>query len=196
MRNQSAGQLKQDIVFSSKLLGRDFTFHSTWGLFSPKKIDEGSHFLMTKVELAETDSVLDMGCGYGAIGIALSAKVPQGSVTMIDSNYKAVEYAEKNVEINHIANARTQVSFGLEKISTDEKFDVIVSNLPANVGREMLYILLSDARDHLKVGGHMYVVTVAGLRQYIHTNFEKVFGNHFKVGQERGYSVASAKRLK
>ena len=74
------------------------------------------------------------------------------------------------------------------------QFDQIVANLPANVGKEMLSIILHDARAHLKKGGRLTVVTIAGLRKFIRRNFEEVFGNYSKIKQGKTYTVATAIR--
>ncbi len=71
----------------------------------------------------------------------------------------------------------------------DIKFDNIVSNLPANVGKEMLWIILHDAKAHLKDEGKLYIVTIAGLRRFIRRNFEEVFGNYQKIKQGKTYTV-------
>ena len=69
-------------------------------------------------------------------------------------------------------------------------FDVIAANLPAKTGKELLYLLLSDARAHLAPGGRLYVVTISGLRRFIERNLEQVFGNYQKLKQGRSYTVA------
>lgn len=192
MKNQSAEQLKQDLTFQARIRNADFSFSTTWGMFSPKGIDEGTYLLHHSIHVKPTDTILDLGCGYGALGIPLAKDASEGSVDMVDSNFKAVEYAKKNIDLNGVKNAQAFLSYGLSEIPQDKKYDVIVSNLPANVGREMLFIMFSDAREHLNEGGALYVVTIAGLRQFIKSNFEKVFGNYEKVSQERGYTVAAA----
>jgi 16S rRNA G1207 methylase RsmC len=62
------GPLKKDIVFPAKLRDFDLYFCSTWGLFSPRSIDEGTHLLIDQLEINEGDTCLDIGCGYGAVG--------------------------------------------------------------------------------------------------------------------------------
>lgn len=192
MKNQTAEQLKEDRIFTARIRNADFTFHTLWGMFSPKGIDEGTYLLHHSMHVEPTDTILDLGCGYGALGIPLAKDVTEGSVDMVDANFKAVELANKNISVAGITNAKAFLSYGFSEIPEDKKYSVIVSNLPANVGREMLFIMLSDAREHLVEGGTIYVVTIAGLRQFIKSNFEKVFGNYEKVSQERGYTVAKA----
>ena len=76
----------------------------------------------------------------------------------------------------------------------DRKFDNIVSNLPANVGKEMLHINLSDARDHLKSGGQIVVVMISGLEEFIKRNFKDLFSNYEKLKQGREHTVAKTHR--
>jgi 16S rRNA G1207 methylase RsmC len=97
-------KLKQDIVFTVTLRGFEFTFHSTWGLFSPRRIDDGSYLLIEHLEIGETDVSIDLGCGYGAIGIAIAKLSPAGHVHMVDKDYVALEYARKNAETNALTN--------------------------------------------------------------------------------------------
>lgn len=192
MENSIREKLRSDIVFEARVRKHDFVFHARYGMFSPKKIDEGTYLLHHSIHVNETDVILDLGCGYGALGIPLAHDALSGSVDMVDSNFKAIEYTKKNCDVNNIKNVSAFLSFGFDEIPKEKKYNVIVSNLPANVGREMLYTLLNDAKDHLADGGKIYVVTIAGLRNFIKTNFENVFGNYEKISQERGYTVAAA----
>jgi len=74
------------------------------------------------------------------------------------------------------------------------QFNTVVSNLPGQVGRELLFIILSDAKDHLKSGGQIVVVTISGLREFIKWNFKEIFGNYQKLEQGRTHTVAVAIR--
>jgi len=176
---KTAEELKEDIVFDVRLRGREYRFHSTWGLFSPR------------LELADDHVSLDLGCGYGAIGVAVAAECPRGQVHMVDKDFVAVEYARRNAEAAGLANCRAYLSNAFSHVG-EVTFDNVLSNIPANVGREMLYIILADAKGHLAPGGQLVVVTVAGLRQYIKRNFLEVFGNYEKVKQGKTYAVARA----
>ena len=180
-----------DICFQTHLRGFDLSFDSTWGLFSPKMIDAGTRLLIDHMDMCENDRCLDLGCGYGAIGIVM-AKIAQNSeVYMVDKDFVAIEYTERNVRQNHLSNCHVLLSNGFSHIPK-MKFDVIASNLPANVGKEMLHILLSDARRYLKKRGRLYVVTISGLREFIKRNFISIFGNYEKVKQHKTHTVARA----
>ena len=189
----SIDERKQDIVFEATLRGRRLTFHSTWGLFSPRGVDNGSYLLIEHVDLGEADVTLDLGCGYGAIGVAVAAATPAGRVHMADKDFVAVDYARTNAAANGLAHCEAYLSNAFSAVP-DVRFDNILSNLPANVGREMLTIVLHDAHAHLKPGGQLVVVTVAGLRNFIKRNFREVFGNYKKLKQGRNHTIARAVR--
>jgi 16S rRNA G1207 methylase RsmC len=189
---KTADELRRDILFEAELRGHRLRFHSTWGLFSPRSVDEGSALLVAHLDVPPDGSTLDLGCGYGPIGLTVAKLSPAGRVVMVDTDFVAVAYARKNVEANGLANCEVLLSNGFSHVAPDLRFDAVVSNLPAKVGRELLYILLSDARDRLKPGGQVVVVTVNGLRKFIRRNFEEVFGSYEKLKQGRSYTVARA----
>ncbi len=184
-------QLRQDIVFETHLRGHDFVFHSTWGLFSPTAIDEGSLMLINQTAVKPTDISLEIGCGYGPIGLTIARLTPQGKVHLVDKDFVAVEYAQKNAHENGIKNCDIYLSNAFSHVP-DLEFDNIVSNLPAKVGNELLYLIINDAKSHLKKGGKFYVVVIAGLKEYIKRNFKAVFGNYKKLKQGKTYLVAMA----
>lgn len=185
-------KLRQDIVFTRTLREFPLGFHSTWGLFSPREIDEGTRLLLDRLEVQPTDHCLDLGCGYGPIGLVMAKLAPEGQTLMLDKDFIAVDYANKNAEINHISNARAILSNGFDQLENRQDWDVIASNIPAKVGKEMLTLYLHDAHSLLKPGGHFYVVTINGLRQFMKRYLQDVFGNYKKIKQGRKYTVSVA----
>ncbi|EGV50364.1 class I SAM-dependent methyltransferase [Candidatus Endoriftia persephone] len=183
---------RQDIIFDAELCGHRFTFHTTWGIFSPREIDEGTRLLLDHLEIAADDDCLDIGCGYGPIGLTLGALAPAGQTLMVDKDFMAVEYANANAARNRIGNARAQLSNGFAHIDPALRFDLIASNIPAKVGKEMLSLILHDAWARLNPGGRLYLVTINGLRQYMKRNLNEVFGNYKKLKQGKSYTVALA----
>lgn len=184
-------KLREDIVFNETLNGIPFVFHSTWGIFSPRNIDEGTLMLLKYLEINEADNCLDLGCGYGPIGLTMAKLAPKGQTTLVDKDFKAVEYSNINAELNQVKNAEALLSNGFDQIRK-RKFDVVVSNIPAKVGNEMLSLFLHDAYQQMNHGAKIYVVTITGLRKYIKRNFEDVFGNYKKLKQGSNYTVAMA----
>lgn len=183
-------ELKQDIIFSANLQGHDLTFHSTWGLFSPKAIDEGTRLLLDHLSLPGDATVLDLGCGYGPLGLAVAKMVPRGRVDLVDKDFTAIEYTRRNAELNSITNAQAYLSNGFAQVPTPERFDAVVSNVPAKIGGELLSIFLHDAYDRLNPGGQLYVVTISGLKDYMKRNLTEVFGNYDKLKQSKTYTAA------
>jgi 16S rRNA G1207 methylase RsmC len=194
LTRQQLDQLRADIVFSAELRGRTFQFHSTWGLFSPREIDEGTRLLLQLVAVGPEDDCLDLGCGYGPVGLTLAALAPRGRTLMVDKDFVAVEFSRRNAQRNGITNATALLSNGLDQIDPALRFDLIAGNIPAKVGKEMLSLYLHDAHARLRPGGRLYVVTINGLRQFMKRNLAEVFGNYDKLKQGAHYTVALAKR--
>jgi len=194
LTKQQLDKLREDIVFETPLVGRPFVFRSTWGLFSPREIDEGTRLLLQHVEVGPDDDCLDLGCGYGPIGLALAALAPGGRTLMVDKDFVAVEFSNRNAGINRLPNASAQLSDGFRHLARTLRFDLIASNIPAKVGKEALSLYLHDARQRLKPGGRLYVVTINGLREFMKRNLTEVFGNYDKPKQGAHYTVALAVR--
>lgn len=168
---------------------RGLELQTTWGLFSPRAVDDGSRLLLDHLELDENADCLDLGCGYGVLGLCMARAAPGGRTLMVDKDFVAVEYAERNRKRNRIGNAACLLSNGFDQVP-EQNFDVIVSNIPAKVGKEMLYIYLFDALEYLKPGGSFYIVTITGLRQFFKRGFSEVFGHYEKLKQGKTYTVA------
>jgi 16S rRNA G1207 methylase RsmC len=186
--------LRKDIEFTDFLCNQSLKFRSTWGIFSPRQIDDGTRLLMKYLKIKPEDDCFDLGCGYGAIGITMAKLAPQGKTLMVDKDFMAVEYANKNATLNKANNASAMLSNGFQHINHNQRFDIIASNVPAKVGKEMMTLLLNDALHHLKPGGEIYLVTINGLRQYMKRNLKEIFGNYKKLKQGTGYTISYARR--
>jgi 16S rRNA G1207 methylase RsmC len=184
-------KLRQDIVISDTLCGHRLQFHTTWGLFSPKGVDEGSRLLLDHMEVNKDDNTLDLGCGYGPLGLTLAKLAPEGTSTLVDKDFVAVEYSKKNAQLNGINNSKIFLSNGFDQVS-DNNFDIVVSNLPAKTGKELYYLYFYDALARMNPGARFYVVTISGLRKFIAKAFDEVFGNYKKLKQGKTYTVAVA----
>lgn len=194
---QLIAQWRQDNCIETTLAGQHLRFLTTWGLFSPREIDSGTWLLLKQfedgqIELNPSDDCLDLGCGYGPLGLTLARLTPQGRTLLVDKDFVAVDYTRKNIELNRITNAEVMLSNGLAQIPKDRAFDIIVSNVPAKVGKEMFYIMLDDARAHLKPGGRIVLVSISGLREFFKRTLMEMFGNYEKVKQGKDYTVSLA----
>ncbi len=186
-------KLRQDIVFSETLLGHPFTYHTTWGLFSPKSVDEGTRLLLEHIDIKPDDDTLDLGCGYGPLGLTLARMAPQGTSVLVDKDFMAVEYSKKNALVNKINNVEVFLSNGFDQVG-ERNFDLIVSNLPAKTGKELYYLYFYDALLRMNLDARFYVVTINGLRKFVQKAFNEVFGNYKKLKQGKTYTVAMASR--
>lgn len=180
---------RQDIQFSETLCGQRLRFSSTWGIFSPREIDDGTRLLLKYIKINPDDDCFDLGCGYGPIGLTMAKLAPKGQTLLVDKDFMAVEYSNKNAKLNNINNAKAMLSNGFQHIDKNAMFNVIASNVPAKVGKEMMSLMLHDAHQHLKNDGRLYLVTVNGLRQYMKRNLKEVFGNYKKIKQGKTYTV-------
>ncbi|HEC07734.1 MAG TPA: class I SAM-dependent methyltransferase [Thiolapillus brandeum] len=187
-------ELRKDLVIHDELLGHPMTFHTTWGLFSPKAIDAGTHLLLKHLEVKPDERAIDLGCGYGPLGLAIARSAPQGYCTLVDKDFVAVDYARKNAALNGIDNVEVLLSNGLDQVPGDRTFTLAVTNLPAKTGKEHYYLFFNDIKDRLEPGGRFYVVVITGLRQFIARSFKEVFGNHRKIKQGKSYTVAMAEK--
>ena len=184
-------ELRRDIEFASNLRGHELHFRTTWGLFHPRGIDQGTRLLIEQLEVAPDSSVLDLGCGYGAIGLFAAKLAPQGFVHLVDRDYIAVEYAKRNALLNSCSNTSIYLSNGFSAVP-DDRLDIVASNLPAKVGNELLSLFFYDSYQRLSSGGALYVVVISGLKDFIKRRFREMFGNCEKLKQGRGHVVLRA----
>lgn len=157
------------------------------GVFSKNKVDYGSEVLIKSLP-ALSGNVLDLGCGYGVIGISIAGLNPSTQVTMVDINQRAVETAQRNIERNQIKNAITYVSDGFEEVS--DCYSSIVSNPPIRAGKNVIYPLFEQCLEYLLPSGSLYLVIQK--KQGAKSAMEKlhsVFGNCEAINKQGGYWV-------
>ena len=183
-------KLRQDIIIETSLGGQTLKLATTFGLFSPKAIDEGTELLAKYIEVNPTADCLDLGCGYGPLGLMLAKAAPQGITHLVDKDFVAVDYSNKNAAANGLTNATAFLSNGFGQIDPDQKYDIIVSNIPAKIGDELLTLFLHDAYAHLNPGGKFYIVTISGLKDYMKRRLSEIFGNYDKLKQSKTYTAA------
>ncbi len=191
---KQAIEIRKPIEFEANLQGESLKFATTFGVFSPKEIDKGTRLLLNYLQIKPEFDCLDLGCGYGPVGIWMAKRAVEGQVILLDKDFVAIDYANRNIAQNNILNARARLSNGFSALE-NERFDIIVSNIPAKVGNEMLYLFLYDAYYHLKPGGKFVVVTVNGLRHFCKRTFNEIFGNYKKLKQGQAYTISSTTKM-
>jgi 16S rRNA (guanine1207-N2)-methyltransferase len=137
------------------------------GVFAASGLDPGTALLIENLVLARTDRVLDLGCGWGPIGIAAAKSAPEGYVILTDVNRRATRLANANLKLNAVSNAEVRVGEFFEPVAS-ERFNVIASNLPYHIGRPAILRLLAQAPEHLVPDGRLVIVGKGsqGIRYY------------------------------
>jgi len=175
--------------FTAQLRGLDFRFITDSAVFSRDRVDFGSALLIEALHLNVTDTVLDIGCGYGPIGLVAARLAPEGKIHMVDVNERAVDLARRNLVENEITNAEVYVSDGLEAVR-GLQFDAVVTNPPIRAGKATIYLLLDEAHAVLRSSGSAWVViqTKQGAPS-MKKKLKELFGNVQDVEREAGYHV-------
>lgn len=182
----------EEAEFTAELRGMPFRFVTDAAVFSRNRVDFGSALLIEAMQLDSADTVLDVGCGYGPIGMSAARLVPEGRVYMVDVNERAVDLARRNLEHNGITNAEVRVSDALESVQ-GIAFDKVLTNPPIRAGKAVIYRIVDEAYDALKPGGSLWLViqTKQGAPS-MKKKLSERFGNVEDVEREAGYHVFKA----
>ncbi len=176
---QSASKPRQVTLRVGELEVSLWTDH---GVFSHGGIDRGTRLLIKHLDVPPQGRVLDWGCGYGPIGIAVALQQPECAVEMVDINERACALAERNVQELNLDNV-TVVCGEAPPVLADRSFDIIVSNPPLRAGRLEVEALIDDAARRLTSGGELWLVvrTRQGARRFL-----EYMAQHFPRAAERG----------
>ncbi|CAI6086107.1 Ribosomal RNA small subunit methyltransferase C [Paenibacillus sp. JJ-100] len=162
------------------------------GVFSKNGIDYGSRVLIDAMELQSGAQVLDVGCGYGPIGLTAAKLVPDGHVTMIDINERAVELSRENAKENGISNVTIMQSNLLTGIKRHD-FDVILTNPPIRAGKETVHAIFEQSYHHLKTGGTLWIVIQKKQgAPSAKAKLESLFTRVEEVTKDKGYRIFKA----
>jgi len=161
---------------------------SSSGVFSKSQVDEGSALLVESAIFNQDSEVLDLGCGYGPVGIILAKAFPDAKFILSDVNERAVELAKINIRRDRIKNAKARVSDGFKAI--EESFDAILLNPPQTAGRDLCIRLFEESFDHLKPGGSLQIVARHNKGgSTLAKEMERIFGNVKTIARKSGYHV-------
>lgn len=188
------GAAHEERTVRAHLRGMDFTFITDAGVFSRDRIDFGTQLLIEAMRFDPAARILDLGCGYGAIGIVAARLAPLGYVWMVDVNERAVELARRNLRANRVQNAEARAGDGLEPVR-GTAFDVILTNPPVRAGKAVVYRLIDEAYEALAPGGSLWVViqNKQGAPSMKRKLAER-FGTVADVARKAGYHVYQATR--
>ncbi len=139
------------------LRGQPWAFQTAGGVFARRGLDAGTRLLIETMRVGPADRVLDLGCGYGAIGLVAARLAPRGRVWLIDANRRAAALAQANAVENGISNVRVVVGDGAGAVR-DGSIDLVVTNPPIRAGRHVVETFLDDTWRVLRPGGRFYLV--------------------------------------
>lgn len=171
----------------------ELTLYSDVGVFSKNEIDEGSIGLLNVVtSQALSGEILDVGCGYGTLGLTIAKLFKEVNVTLFDVNERAVELTKANINANHIDNANAFVASTYQAVANN-RFQTIVINPPIRAGKRVYYPLLVEALNYLTDGGTLYFVIrkshgALSAKAYV----EQHFGNCELVQKHHGFHIYQA----
>lgn len=167
------------------------------GVFSKNNVDEGSYaFLKVLLPLDLGNRILDLGCGYGTIGLTLAKAREEARITLADVNPRAVALCERNAGLLNLSPRVTILQSDIyEKI--EGPYDSIVVNPPIRAGKKVTYRMYEEAKQYLIDGGSLYIVIrkaqgAESASKYIET----IFGNVTLLKREKGYYIYRATKSK
>lgn len=176
------------------LKGKPFKFVTASGVFSKDHIDLGTRLLIESMVLPDHGCLLDLGCGYGAVGVVAAVFKPDLHVAMVDLNIRAVRLARKNAELNSVWNVEIRHGRLYEPVK-DTMFGCVVSNPPVSAGMKTVEAIIDQAPHHLADNGTLQMVVkskIGGKR--LQSIFEKSFGNVCILARGSGYRVLMSQK--
>lgn len=179
-------------TFDFELLGTRLVFHTDSGVFSKDSVDFGTRVLLNALPPLH-GRILDLGCAWGAVGVAVGKKYPDAEIVMSDVNERAMALAEKNLRENGVSNARILKSDCMD--SVPGTFDFILTNPPIRAGKGVIYKMFDQASERLKEGGALFLVIrkqqgAPSAKAHLEENFESVQ----VIQKEKGYWILECRK--
>lgn len=178
------------------LRGNSFHFQSDRGVFSKNEVDFGSRLLIETFSLpAIKGDLLDVGCGYGPIGISLAKEYNDLTVDMVDINERAVELAGLNAQANGVKNVRITASNLFENVDPLKKYAAILTNPPIRAGKKVVHEIFEKSFESLASGGELWIVIQKkqGAPSAI-AKLNEMFKEVDTVKKDKGYFIIRAEK--
>lgn len=176
-------------LIKANLCRRSFQFLTASSVFSKRRIDTGTQLLIESMVLPKTGNVLDIGCGYGAVGIAAAKFNPDLQVCMTDVNMRAVSLTRKNIELNKAFNAQVRYGCLYEPVE-GQTFDCILSNPPVSAGMDTVKAIITGAPKVMAKGAVFQMVIRSKIgAKTLPALFSETFGNCSVLARGSGFRV-------
>ncbi|TFB14737.1 class I SAM-dependent methyltransferase [Filobacillus milosensis] len=182
--------------FQTTLNSITLNFQTDEGVFSKKQIDYGTKALINSfIQPDQQGDLLDLGCGYGPIGLTLAKSYPNRHVVMLDINERAIELTKKNFEANGLSNVEVYQSDGLNSVK-DREFAAVITNPPFRAGKKVVHSMVEDSYHVLSHMGEFWLVVqkkqgAPSLKE----KMNKVFGNVEVINRDKGYFILRSKKF-
>jgi 16S rRNA (guanine1207-N2)-methyltransferase len=181
-------------IIHTTLRGRSFGFLTASSVFSKKQIDLGTRLLIEAMTFPETGTVLDIGCGYGAVGITAAATNPRLHVVMTDVNARAVRLARQNTRKNKVHNAEVRCGYLYEPVK-DLTFNCVLSNPPVSAGMETVKAIIAQAPTVMAENASFQMVVRSKIgAKTLPQIFNTALGNCTVLARKSGYRVLLAQK--
>ncbi len=169
------------------LRNREIEFYTASGLFSIKDVDKGSELLINKCIIKDNWKLLDLGCGYGIIGLSLLLTNSTLKLTFSDINERAIKLTNMNLKLHNLKAEAIQ-SNGFQKIK--EKFNSILLNPPQTAGKQLCFKLIEDSKQHLNKNGLLQIVARHNKGgKELSKKMKEVFNNVKDIAKASGYRI-------
>lgn len=171
-----------------------FVFTTSSGVFSPLRIDMGTKLLIQHARIPKQGKILDVGTGYGVIGIVLATICPKCQITMIDINDRAIWLAKENLKRNEITNAIVHKSNFFDSVKETD-FSMIISNPPLKLGHKTIMKFISESYKRIKDQGSCIQIVIRKDHVRLISYIEEVFADVEVLSSKKGYKVLWAQKL-
>jgi 16S rRNA G1207 methylase RsmC len=185
----------EDFYFKKRLSyslhRQQYLFDTAELLFSTDEVDLGTQLLLRSLLDAAppAESILDIGCGYGPIGIVLARQYPQAQVLLCDKDLLAVRYARHNIALNQVPNASAVGSIGVHGLPP-QTFDLILSNIPGHIGERAIQTdFLHGPAGLLSPRGSYWCVVVTPLAELVQRTCQEHSLPLQEPARRKGHSV-------
>ncbi len=172
-------------MIKTNIKGIDLVFTTSKNVFSPKDIDQGTLSMLSVVEFKESDKILDLGCGYGVVGILAAKIIGENNVVMVDVDEEALELSRKNASSNGVEGIKIVQSDGFDNLH-EKDFTMIMSNPPYHTDFSTPKKFIEKGFNRLSMGGKMYMVTKR--KEWYKNKLVAIFGG-VKIWELNGYYV-------
>ena len=182
-------------IISFEVCGTKISLYTDNGVFSKSRVDEGSLLLLKNViPLHLSGRILDLGAGYGTLGLSIAVTSPEARVDLADVNTRALSLCEKNAKLLKVDQRVTCLQSDIYS-NIEGPYDSIVVNPPIRAGKKVTYQMYEGAKQHLSDGGSLYlVIRKAQGAESASKYIKELFGNIALLDRKKGYLIYQARK--